>query len=101
MKSKSLYDAASEWFAYLTEFEYEFDENKISKGKKFKEIVEDLNEDGEDIKILVNNNKQSSNELEDEIYYKFLGFSNVEYPYMGGPEGEVSYYLFKFEIVEE
>lgn len=95
----TLYNAASEWFYCLSDFESEFNENKISKGEKIKEIIEDLNDD-EDLYIIVDNNKQESSELDDETYYKFLGFSNVLQNYMGGPEGEVEYYLFKFETVE-
>ena len=95
----TLYNAASEWFYCLSDLEDEFNDNKISKGEKIKDIIEDLNGD-EDLTIIVDNNKQESSELDDETYYKFLGFSNLLQNYMSGPEGEVGYYLFKFETVE-
>lgn len=95
----TLYNAALEWFYCLSNFESEFNDNKISKGEKIKEIIEDLN-DNEDLAIIVDNNKQESSELDDETYYKFLGFSNVLENYMSGEEGEVNYNLFKFETVE-
>ena len=94
-----LYEAAMEFDRVLGDLQYEFENNNIVKGEKFKEIIED--EIDEDLIILVDNNKIKDEELEDDIYYKYIGVSNVEQEYYSSELCNISYYLFKFKTVEE
>ena len=58
------------------DLQYELEDNRISKGKKIKEIFDE--EIDEYLNILVDNKKIYSNELEDDIYYKYIDVSDIE-----------------------